>query len=52
MCIRDRLYSVLAFIEVRLMLASIRKGPEPSRAAAGTTADAKAGAGYAPLPAE
>ena len=46
------LYSALAFIEVRLMLASIRKGPEPRRAAAGATNEAKSGAGYTPLPAE
>ena len=47
------LYGGLAVIEVRLMLASIRKGPEPKRSADSSVgAIANPGAGYAPLPAE
>jgi cytochrome d ubiquinol oxidase subunit I len=44
------LYGALAVIEVRLMLAAIRKGPlEHDEAPSGAAAP---GAGYAPLPAE
>ena len=46
------LYSALAFIEGRLMLASIRQGPETRRAADATSIAPESGAGYAPLPAE
>lgn len=43
------LYGTLAVIEVRLMIESIRKGPEPLEAA---TAPAPASSGYAPIAAE
>jgi cytochrome d ubiquinol oxidase subunit I len=50
------LYGSLAFIEVRLMLASIRKGPDippiPSLAPAAATTTSLSGVGYAPIPAE
>ncbi|MFC6623565.1 cytochrome ubiquinol oxidase subunit I [Novosphingobium panipatense] len=43
------LYGALAVIEVRLMLAAIRKGPDEHRATAPTPASPN---GYAPIPAE
>lgn len=48
------LYGGLAFIEVRLMLASIRKGPEipPGPAPVSATTMPPSGVGYAPIPAE
>jgi cytochrome d ubiquinol oxidase subunit I len=46
------LYSALAFIEVRLMLAAIRKGPESKRGRDLASGIEPTDAGYAPLPAE
>ena len=43
------LYGALAVIEVRLMLAAIRKGPDEHRATAPMPASPN---GYAPIPAE
>jgi len=46
------LYSALAFIEVRLMLAAIRKGPESKRGRDLASGIEPTDAGYTPLPAE
>ena len=45
-------YGILAIIMVRLMLEAIRHGPERSAEPGPATAPERAGAGWAPLPAE